>query len=120
MAEFRNLPSLGLVSHPYERGSWFWHARKAKDLHRHRRSGFGYALPQMVQHCTHAAISSPADERISGMQSAFLDQYRCHWAPTPVELGFNNSASGRAIRIGLQLHHVGLQENHLKQAVNAF
>jgi len=53
------------------------------------------------------------------MQRAFLDQHGGDRAAATVELRFNDSAAGRAIRIGLELHHVGLQQDHLEQLVDS-
>ena len=53
------------------------------------------------------------------MQRAFLDQHGGDRAAAAIELRFDDRAARRAIRIGLELHHVGLQQDHLEQLVDS-
>ena len=53
------------------------------------------------------------------MQRAALDQHRADRAAAPVELGLDHHAFGGAVRIGLELEHLGLQRDRLEQLVEA-
>ena len=53
------------------------------------------------------------------MQRAFLDQHGGDRAASAIELRFDDRAARGPRRIGLQLHHVGLQQDHLEQLVDS-
>ena len=54
------------------------------------------------------------------MQSAFLYQHGCDRTAAAIELGFDHGAARRAVGLRLQLHHVGLQQDHLEQLLDSF
>ena len=53
------------------------------------------------------------------MERAFLDQHGGDRATPAIELRFDDRAARGPRRIRLQLHHVGLQQDHLEQLVDA-
>ena len=117
-AEFGDLARLGFLGHDHERSAGLGHAGESEDFHRRRRRRLGHALAEMIVHRAHAAIGDAANERIALTQRAFLDQHGRDRTAAAIEFRFDHRAARRAIRIGLELHHVGLQQHHLEQLVD--
>ena len=72
----------------------------------------------MIEHRAHAAVGHAADERIALTQRAFLDQHGRDRTASAIEFRFDHRAARRTIGVGLELEHVGLQQDHLEQLVD--
>src|SRR4029077_7759788 len=55
---------------------------------------------------------------IAGMQGAALNENGCHWPSATVELGFDDSAFCRPVRIGLEIQNFRLQADHFEELVD--
>ena len=114
-----DLARLRFLDHPGEHGARLGNGREAENFHRRRRARFGEPLAEMILHRAHASVRSSADESVALMQRAFLDQHGGDRAAPAVELRLDNRAARGPRRIRLQLHHVGLQQDHLEQLVDS-
>src|SRR5260370_14654862 len=74
----------------------------------------------MVQHRAYTSKRGAASKRIALMAWAFLYQHCRHGTAAAIQLGFDYRAARGAIRIGPEIHHVGLQQNHFEQPLDPF
>src|SRR5713101_296781 len=118
--ELGDLTRLRLFGHPDKRRTGLRYRREPENLDRRRRSGLGQTLPEMVQHRAYASERGAAHKRIALMECAFLDQHRRHGTAAAIQLGFDYRAARGAIRIGPEIHHVRLQQNHFEQPLDPF
>ena len=71
----------------------------------------------VVEHGADLAEHRAADEVVADAQRAVAHQHGGHRAAAAVELGFEHRADGRTRRVGLQVLHVGHQQNHFEQQI---
>ena len=95
--------------------SGFRHIVKAYDRHRGRRSGRFDRTPERIFHGTYTSVGRSGCDHITCVQGALLDKHVRHSAFTLIQTRFQNQTAGTAIRICLQLQHLGLQKNHVHQ-----
>jgi hypothetical protein len=63
--------------------------------------------------------NNPDNKHIADAKRPALNQHCRHRATPSFQPGFHHNALGQPIRVGLELQHFGLQENHLQQGVQA-
>ncbi len=97
----------------------FRRTRKAQHFHRLGRAGRFHVLALVVDQRAYAAPLGAGHHEIAELQRAALDEHRGHRAAALVELGFDHRALGRAMGIGLEVEHFGLQQDRLFQLVEA-
>ena len=95
------------------------HIVEADDLHRHRRQRLLDLAAAVIHHLAHTAIGSTDDQRITSMQRSGLDQQRGYGTAALIQLGLNDRTCRQMIRIGLQLGHVGHQQQRFQQVIHA-
>src|ERR1019366_6944073 len=114
-----DLARLRFLDHRSEHSAGLGNAGETENLDRSGRTCLGKTLAEMILHRAHAAVRNAADERIALMQRAFLDEHGGDRAAAAVKLRLDDRATRGTSRIGLQLHHVGLQQDHLEQLVDS-
>ena len=90
---------------------------EAQHLDRHRRTGRVDVLALVVDERAHAAPGHAGDDDVADLQRAALDEHGADRAAAALELGLDDDAFGRAVRIGLELENLGLQVDRLEQLV---
>ena len=90
---------------------------EAEDLDRRARPGLLDALAVVVVQRLDLAPGVAGDHGVADVQRAALDEHRGDRAAADVEPRLDDHAAGRRVRVGLQLEHVGLQQQHLEQLV---
>ena len=91
----------------------------AGDLDRDGGAGFGDNLPAVVAHLTDAADRGAGDDDVAGAEGAVLDKEGGDRTAAPVEAGFDDGALAQAVGVGLQLLHVGDEEDVFEQLLDA-
>ncbi len=71
----------------------------------------------IVLHGAHLAEDRAADEEVADRQRAVAHQHGGHRTASAVELRFDHRAHRRPAGVGLQVLHVGHQQNHFEQQV---
>ena len=94
------------------------HRVQAQDLHRVGGLRLGDVLAARVHQSAHAAVGRAGHHDVAGVQGAALDEHRGHGAPALVQVRLDDEAGGRSVGVGLQLQHVGLQDDGLQQVVD--
>ena len=74
---------------------------EAQDLDRHRRPGLRHRLAAIVDERAHAPPGRTGDDDVADAQRAALHQHGADRTATALELGLDDDAVGRAVRIGL-------------------
>ena len=69
----------------------------------------------IVDHGPDPAEFRFADKGVSLPEGSFLNQNGRHRTPAPIQLRLNDDAPGRPVGIGLEFHHIRLQEDQLQQ-----
>jgi hypothetical protein len=77
------------------------------------------ALSLVVDHGRARARTPFWRRRRRPRAASLLDEHRRHGAPALVELGLDDDAAGRPVRVGLHFQDVGLQEDELQQVLDA-
>ena len=90
---------------------------EAEDLDRDRRAGLRDAVAVLVEHRAHLAPGVAGDDGVARLERAALHEHRRHRAAAHVEARLDDRPRGRRVRVGLQLQHVGLQQQQLEQRV---
>src|SRR3990172_8470726 len=70
---------------------------------RARRAGLGHALALVVLEGANPPERLADDDDVADLERARLDQRGCDWAAALVQLGLDDGADGRALRVGLEL-----------------
>src|SRR5690606_9530537 len=86
----------------------FRRALETENLDRHRRSGLRHLLTLIVDQRAHAAPFRTGDDDVATLQRAALHEHGRDRAAALVELGLDDDAFGRTIRIGLEIEKFGL------------
>src|SRR6202034_809731 len=87
------------------------------NFHGHGRLGFAYRPAAVVEHGANFAEHRATDKVVAHAQRAVANQHGCHRAASPIEIGFEYIANGGTIRVGLQIQHVGHQQDHFEQQI---
>src|SRR5262245_4679400 len=114
-----HLPRLGVVLDGDEDVAGVGHAAQPGDLAGRRRTGRGDAPSLVAHHGADAAELDAADERVPDVERALLHEDRRHRPAAAIEARLDDGPLGEPLRVGFQLEHVGLQEDHLEQLVDA-
>ena len=93
------------------------HVGKAGDLHRHGGAGGLDGASFVVGHNTDTADGGTGDDDIALLQRAVLHQQRRHGTPGLIQPRFDHHALGAAVGVGLQLQHLGGEDDHFQQIV---
>ena len=92
-------------------------AVEAERLDRIAGVGLLDALAGEVVHRAHAAPVGARDERVADAQRAALDEDRDDRAAARVELGLDDDAGRRRVRVGLELLELGDDEQRVEQVL---
>ena len=92
---------------------------QAGDLNGDGRACVLDLLALVVRHDAHAADGRARDDDIALMERAVLDEQRGDRAAGLVEAGLDDAALTGAVGVGLQLLHLGGQDDRLQQVVDA-
>ena len=76
-------------------------------------------LAAVVAHGAHAAGGLAGDDAVAHADGAAADEHGRDRAAAHVELGLDDVAAGRRVGVGLEFGHVGHQQEHLEQVVEA-
>ena len=98
------------------RGRYLGHAG---DLHRDGGTGLGDTLAAVVRHHTHAADGGTGNDDVTGAERAVLHKNGHDRAAALVETRFHDRAARRPVRVGLELHDLGLQHEIFEQLRDA-
>ena len=119
LALLGQLPGHALVGHGVEVVARLRDLGHADDLHGYRRSGLGDLLAGGVGHGPDTAHGGAGDDNVALLQSAVLHQEGGHGAAALLQPRLHHRTMGGAVRVGLQLLHVGGEGDHLQQVVDA-
>ena len=90
---------------------------EAEHFDRHGRLGVAQRLAAVVEHRADLAEDRAADKIVAHVQRAVAHQHGGHGTAAAIEIGFEHIADGRTVGIGLQIQHVGHQQNHFEQQI---
>ena len=119
LALLHQLAGHALVGHGVEVVAGAGHLAHTDDLHGHGGAGLVDLLALGVGHGADTAHGGAGDDHVALVQGAVLDQQGGHGAAALVQPGLDDSAVGGAVGVGLQLPHLGGQDDHLQQVVDA-
>src|SRR5207302_1761832 len=88
-----------------------------QDLDRKGRARRLYRIAAIVDQTAHAAPYGTGHQNVTDLERALLNQHGRHRAAARIELGFDHDAIGSAVGVGLELQHLGLQEDCLLELV---
>ena len=117
-AERGDLPGLGLVLDDLERVAGVREVVEAHDLDGRRGAGLGEARAAVVEHRADAADGRAREEHVADVERALLDEDGRERALAGLAPRLEDDAAGGARRDGLELEHLGLQEDHLEELVD--
>ena len=89
---------------------------EAEDLDRDARPGVLDALAVVVVQRLHLAPGVAGDDGVADAQRAALHQHRRDRAAADVEARLDDDAARVGVRVGLQLEHVGLEQDRVRAA----
>ena len=95
----------------------FRRAVEAEHLNRDRRSGRAHMLARIVDQGTHAAPGAAGDDDLPYPECAALHQNRAHRPASAFQLGLDDDALGRTVRIRPKLQNLRLQADHFQQRI---
>ena len=108
-----------LVGGDHEAVAGVGHVVEAEHLHGHRRAGFLDLLAAVVDEGADATPGGTGDERLADLERAALHEERGDGAAADVEVRLEHHAGGAAVGAGLEVFHVGDEEERLEQVVDA-
>ena len=73
----------------------------------------------MIHHRTHTTDRRARNDDVAAVERTVLNQYRCNRTFALVELRLNDNTLRAAVRVRLQILHVGNQQNAFQQIINA-
>ena len=94
------------------------HAVQPKHFHSHRGAGFLEPLVLLIDERAHAPVILAAKYDVAHAQGALAHQHGGGGA-AGFQAGLDDVALGIAVRVGLQLQQVGLEQDHLDKLVHA-
>ena len=92
-------------------------AVEAQYLDRESRQRLLHRVAAIVHQTAHAAPYGAGHQHVADLQRATLHQHGGHRAAARIELGFDDDAVGHAVRVGLELEHLGLHEDGFLELV---
>ncbi len=105
-----DVPCLAFVSY-LEKVSRIGHALQTQHLNGRGWRRIFYDASAVVKHGAHFAEYRAADEEVSGVQRAILNENRSHGTAPLVHARFQHGTSGRRVRIGFELPQIGDQQD---------
>ncbi len=112
-----DLLGLGGVRHHLEHVADFGQRIETQHLDGHGRLGVAHRPAAIVEHGADFAEDGAADKVIADVQRAVANQHGGHRAAAAIEIGFEHVADGGTVRVGLQIQHVGHQQDHFEQKI---
>ena len=109
---------LALVLEHAELVAGVGHGLQAQNLDSVGGTGLGDGAALGVEHGTDAAIGKAGDQRIAHVQGTAGHEHGSDRATALVELGLEDVAGGKGVRVGLELEHVGLEQHGLQKFVD--
>ena len=94
------------------------HGLQAQDLDGVGRTGLGDGAALGVEHGADAAIGEAGNQRIAHVQGTAGHEHGSDRAAALIELGLEDVAGGKGVRVGLELEHVGLEQHGLQKVVD--
>ena len=61
----------------------------------------------------------PADDSVADAESAALDDHRGERPTAKIDFGLDNDTAGLGLRVGLELKHICLEQDHLEQIIDS-
>ena len=119
LALLHQLARHALVLHGVEDVAGAGHFGKAGDLHRHGGTSSLHGATLVVGHHADAAHGSAGDENIALLEGAVLHQKGGHGASGLIQPRFDDHALGQTVGIGLELLHLGGEDDHFQKLVDA-
>ena len=92
---------------------------EADDLDRIGRTSGRHLDAVLVEHDAHLAPRIAGDNCVAWLERAALYQHRGDRTATNIETRLHDRTRGWRVRVGFQLEHIGLEQEHLEQAVEA-
>ena len=90
---------------------------EAQHLDRRRRTRLAQVLPAIVDQRAHPAPLAAGNKDVADLQRAALDQHGRNRAAAALELCLEHDALGGAVRVGLEVEQLGLQQDRLLELV---
>src|SRR5690606_36110211 len=118
LTEQRDFPRLLLVSHHGHLVTRFRGAIQAEDRDGNGRAGFFHQVAVFVKHGTHPAVVQAGQHHVALTQGTVLDQYGGNRATALVQPRLDDYTAGRSRGLGLELKHLGLQQDRFQQIVD--
>ena len=97
----------------------FRHVIEAEDFDRNRRFGFLDAFAAFVVHGADLTKAGADDDCIADAESPFLDEDGSDRTAAFIQLGFDNNALGRTVRVGLEVLHFSQDEDVFQEVIEA-
>ena len=94
------------------------HGLQAQDLDGVGRTGLGDGAALGVEHGADAAIGEAGNQRIAHVQGTAGHEHGSDRAAALIELGLEDVARGKGVRVGLKLEYVGLEQHGLQKVVD--
>ena len=110
--------SLALVLEHTELVTGVGHGLQAQDLNGVGGTGLGDGAALGVEHGADAAVGEAGDKRIAHVQGTAGHEHSSDRAAALVELGLEDVAGGKGVRVGLELEHICLEQHGLEQIVD--
>ena len=110
--------SLALVLEHAELVAGVGHGLQAQDLDGIGGAGLGDGVTLGVEHGANAAVGKAGDQRIAHMQGTAGHEHGSDRAAALVELGLEDVAGGKGVRVGLELEHICLEQHGLQKVVD--
>src|SRR5690606_32731500 len=118
LTEQRNFPRLLLVSHHGHLVTRFRGAIQAEDRNRNGRTGFLHQVAILVKHRTHTAMVEAGQYHVALTQGTVLNQNGGNRTTDLVQPRLDDYTAGRSRGLGLELKHLGLQQDRFQQIVD--
>ena len=96
------------------------HIGKSQDLNRSRWTCFFYTTSLIIHHSTYFTGTCTCCDKISHMQSTFLNQNRSNRSFSFVKLCLDNKTTGSSFWICFQFSYFCSQKNHFQKIFNTF
>ena len=118
LALLRDVAGRAFVIDDNELDAGLGHAVEAEHAHGDGRGGDLEAFALFIDEGADASVVGAAEDDVADLEGALADEDGGGGA-TGLESGLDDVALGLAVRVGLELQQVGLEDNHLQQLVDA-
>src|SRR5262249_58863131 len=92
---------------------------KAQDLRRHRWPGLRDRLAAVVDERAHTAPGRTGDDNVADIEGAALHEHGANRPASALELGLDDNALRRTLRVGAQVQQLRLQVDGFEKLVEA-